>query len=310
MIDRLQRYRQVIACLSPPVRAVFSERESKLAPGLREIRLRADRPVSVVTDAGRFFFMRSGMLTPFCTDSIFRATAEDLRRTLEAVCEYSLYSRQQEIVGGYVTLKGGHRAGICGTAVLHDGAITNVRELSSIDLRVAGEYIGCADDLLRRVHDLSGGLLLCGAPCSGKTTILRDLARQLSAEVTVSLIDERGELAACIGGVPQNDIGLCDVYSGYPKAEAMEQAIRAMSPEYLICDELGSGDINAVEDCVRCGTAVIATAHARDSDELRSRPSLRRLLSAGAFENIVFLAGREQVGKVRACVRTGDVLAA
>lgn len=309
-MKQLQRYRQVISCLSPPVKAVLSAREARLAPTLREIRLRADRPIHLVTGTGSFFLTQSGMLTPFYTDSLFCATREDVQQTLQAICDYSLYSRQQEIVSGYVTLKGGHRAGLCGTAVLTDGKITNIRELSSLNLRVAGEYIGCADALLRQTGDLHGGLLLCGAPCSGKTTLLRDLARQLSYEATVSLIDERGELAACIQGVPQNDVGMCDVYSGYLKASAMEQAIRAMSPEYLICDELGGDDTEAIRECVRSGVAVIATVHARDADELKARKALRELLETGAFEKAAFLAGREQVGRVRKCVGTGDVLAA
>ena len=126
----------------------------------------------------------------------------------------------------------------------------------------------------------------------------------------MSLIDERGELAACIQGVPQNDVGMCDVYSGYLKASAMEQAIRAMSPEYLICDELGGDDTEAIRECVRSGVAVIATVHARDADELKARKALRELLETGAFEKAAFLAGREQVGRVRECVGTGDVLAA
>ncbi len=310
MMKQLQRYRQVISCLSPPVQAVLSAREARLAPTLREIRLRAERPLSVVTGTGRFFFTQTGMITPFYTDSVFCTTREDVQQTLQTICDYSIYSRQQEIVSGYVTLKGGHRAGLCGTAVLSDGKITNIRELCSLNLRMAGEYIGCADALFQQIRDLRGGLILCGAPCSGKTTLLRDLARQLSLEASVSLIDERGELAASIQGVPQNDVGLCDVYSGYPKASAMEQAIRAMSPEYLICDELGGNDIQAIRECVRSGVAVIATVHARDADELKTRRALRELLETGAFEKAAFLTGSEQVGRVRECVGVGDMLAA
>ena len=137
MIKQLQRYRQVISCLSPPLQALLTAREARLAPTLREIRLRADRPLGVITGAGSFFFTQAGMLTPFYTDSLYCATREDVQQTLQAICDYSLYSRQQEIVSGFVTLKGGHRAGLCGTAVLTGGKITNIRELSSLNLRVA-----------------------------------------------------------------------------------------------------------------------------------------------------------------------------
>lgn len=308
MRNAIQRYRQAISCLSPPVRALFSENENRLAPAAREIRLRTGRPLSVTCGDERLFFTRAGTITPFLSDGLFCAEAEDLAQTLRAACEYSVYSRQNEIAEGFVTLRGGHRAGISGTAVICGGKITNIRDLSSFNLRIAGEYSGCADALMRQKNNLENGLLLCGAPCSGKTTLLRDLARQLSYEAAVSLIDERGELAACVGGAPQNDVGLCDVYGGYPKAEAMEQAVRVMSPDYLICDEIGASEVPAVMNCVRCGTAVIAAVHARDPDELYKREALRRLMSTGAFRTAVFLAGRENAGQIRERVSVSELL--
>ena len=143
---------------------------------------------------------------------------------------------------------------------------------------------------------------------AGKTTMLRDLARLLSNEGTqsVALIDERGELAACVNGEPQNDVGLCDVYDGYPKAEAIRQAVRSMAPQLILCDEIGgSEDAAAVAQCQNCGVRVIATAHAGSMEELRRRKPLQAILDSGAFSVFVFLKGHEQAGQTAYVVSEG-----
>lgn len=308
----LQRFRQVVSCLSPPIKSALSACEAQLSHKAREIRLMLNRPVTIICNDGRYYITSSGSVTPFFSDSLLMVQRNDIESTLQSICEYSVYSRQNEIVNGFVTLKGGHRAGISGTAVLSDGKITNIRDISSLNLRIAREYIGCADRLFRRFGNNKTGMLICGEPCSGKTTVLRDLARQLSTltEYNVSLIDERGELAASVSGAPQNDIGMCDVYSGYPKAEAMIQAIRSMSPDIIMCDEIGSQEeVLAVEQCVNSGVSIIATIHAGSVDELKRRTNLCRLLDTGAFQKIVFLSDRRHIGEAESVMSTGDLLA-
>lgn len=241
------------------------------------------------------------------------ARREDIEATFQRICDYSVYARKREIVNGFVTLRGGHRAGICGTAVADSSDIVNVRDITSINLRIAREQIGCANGIFQKIRYDSGGVLLCGAPCSGKTTVLRDLARLFSTAdgACVSLIDERGELAAVTSGVPQNNVGMCDVFDGYPKAQAMEQALRSMSPNIIICDEIGSEqDVRAVRQCVNSGVRIIATAHARSKAELCSRPALKRILSTGAFSTYIFLRDREHAGEVSEVLKEGVKIAA
>ena len=156
-------------------------------------------------------------------------------------------------------------------------------------------------------------MLIVGAPCSGKTTLLRDLARQISLKenIRVSVIDERGELGGKSGGIIRNDLGMCDLFDGYPKAVGIGQAIRSMSPDVVVCDEIGSvEDVEALSLCACSGVRVIATVHAASPEELRCKPALAKALGTGVFEHVAFLAGRRAAGRITAIMKGGDVLAA
>ena len=303
MKEDIFRFRQAISCLTEPLRSVLLQNEAALAQKITEIRLRVSRPVCVQCTDERYFITNTGSPTAFYSDSLLKADRQTIESVVHTICDYSVYSRQSEIAEGFVTLRGGHRAGICGTAVLHSGTVSNIRDISSVNLRIAREVRGCADGFLLRNPDLRGGVLVCGAPDSGKTTFIRDLARQLSYRNKISLLDERGELAACVGGEPQNDVGLCDVYCGYPKSAAMLQAVRSMSPDIIICDEIGSAEeLAALEECRRCGVSVIATAHADVTD----KAAFGRILRTNAFSTLVYLDER----RISAIKGAGDSLAA
>ena len=302
------RLEQVIRCLSPKIKIPIEKNKLLLAPKLREIRLRINRPVCLDCGDQCYYLTTGGSLTPFISDSLLCASKDEIEETVQSVCDYSVYSHQHELLNGYVTLRGGHRAGVCGTAVYHGDSLDNIRDIGSVCLRLSREFPGCADTLFRRYN--GGGLLLCGEPCSGKTTLLRDLARQLSYQYRVALIDERGELAAVLNGEPQNDVGLCDIFTGYYKSSAMRHALRSMSPEIVVCDEIGSpDDAAAFAECQRSGVNVIATAHAGSAEELLRRRDLRWILRTGAIKTLVFLSDRQHVGQIRAVRKAGELLA-
>ena len=308
-----KRLNQAASCLCPPLYRLLFPHFASLEDKAQEIRLRVNRPVSVACGAKTYFITNSGSLSDLPCGDLCLAKRSDIEATFQRICNYSVYARQREISNGFVTLSGGHRAGICGTAVLNDKSIVNIRDITSINLRIAREHRGCAVDLYRQIKHKSGGVLICGEPCSGKTTVLRDLARLFSTDgsAAVSLIDERGELAATVSGVPQNDVGLCDVFDGYPKSFAMEQALRTMSPQVIICDELGSpGDVSAAFKVQSCGVRLIATAHARSRKELFERAFLQKLLNSGVFSTLVFLRGRERAGVINEIFLNGERLAA
>lgn len=261
----------MISAVKIPLRSIAKIRVTMPFSSIAEIRLRAGRPCVIVDIFGEM----SVCSQPFSAEEISDCFAE--------ICRYSVHSYQDEISRGFVTLDGGHRVGICGTAVKNDpirsGKIDFFKDISGLNIRIAHEVKGCADELYERFFtDKPRSLLLGGAPMSGKTTLLRDLARRLGEHHRVTLIDSRGELSASVHGVPTLDIGLnTDALCGTDKSEGIMMALRTMSPEYIICDEIGN-DGAAVEQALFCGVKIIAAAHAANLRELELRPQTRSIM--------------------------------
>ena len=255
---------------------------------LAEIRLRAGRPAVAVSVNGR---------SCVCSRAV---TREELESCFMELCRYSVHSYAREIAEGYITLDGGNRAGFCGTAVIKDGRLASLRDISSINLRIAHEAKGCAIPLYNAVFEpLPHSLLICGKPMSGKTTLLRDLARLIGEKRKVALIDSRGELAAVCGGVPKLDVGLnTDVLNGYPREEGMSIALRTLSPEVIMCDEIG-GDFHAIEQCISCGVKLVATVHAGSVDELLRRNETARLIKL--FDYAALLSDKGRISRIMRC---------
>ena len=252
-----------------------------------EIRMRAGGPLTLTLPEG-----------PMPLEGCPRLTGAQLAQILRALCEYSVHSYIEDIARGYVTLPGGHRAGVCGAAVTEHGLVAAVRDISSINLRIAREIPGAASELCARLYPSGSlpGLLISGPPGSGKTTLLRDLARRLSDGMAgpcrrVAIIDERGELAGAREGTPCCAVGAnTDVLTGYPKGEGILLAIRSLAPEIILCDELGGEpDAAALEAGFHTGVRFVATIHAGSAGEALARPVARRLLSCGAFDYLVHL---------------------
>lgn len=270
-----------------------------------DVHLKSGQPVSVCGREGVFFLREDGGATRALTSGLPRVSQEAMREVFVQVCAHSVFSHEHELQKGYVLMSGEFRAGVCGTAVLERGEVKSVRDVTSLVFRIPREARGCGDRLFLEGIDLGRGLLVAGEPSSGKTTLLRDLALSLSSgkfypSRRVAVLDERGEIE---GGF---DLGPCaDVLRGYPKAKAFDIAIRMLSPQYILCDELSPEDLETVEKSVFSGAALIASVHSTPED-LHRRPLCRRLLGTGAFHTAVCLAGRAQPGEIGSIETVGE----
>lgn len=212
---------------------------------------------------------------------------------LSGATGHAVYSAQEMLKNGFVTLRGGHRLGICGTAVYQNGTLSTMKDISSLNLRIARELKGIGNRAADWLWTRPRSTLIIGPPGRGKTTLLRDLIFQLSQRFShrVCVADERMELAAVVEGIPQFDLGpRTDVLSGVKKAQAVEMLLRTMNPQWIALDEITSEeDVNVMVRASYCGVRFLATAHAETPAELRQRPVYRSMVEAGVFENLIVI---------------------
>lgn len=247
----------------------------KFGTELSEIRLRAGQAVR----------LRRINDSEICGNII---TMHDLRRILSRLMEDSLYALEDELKQGYFTTGDGCRVGICGKISAESGGADNLNSIGSACIRIPRQVTGCADPIFRLVYnDEFTGMLLLSPPGMGKTTMIRDLVRQISdSGWNVALADERRELAACREGMPGLDVGCrTDVMDGCPKAVAIPLLVRACAPDMIAVDEIGSReDVQALMDAARCGVRILASAHALNYEQARQRKQLAQLMNDDIFD--------------------------
>lgn len=267
---------------------------------ITEIRLRLGRSLSVGFPENDLFVTEEGKLTRYPGLGI-KIDRNDIEAVFQSACRYSVHSFQKEVANGFLTIAGGNRIGICGTAVVSCGKIENVRDISGLNIRIAREITGCAQELQTKLESAGiQSVLIAGPPSSGKTTILRDLCRIIGQTERISVIDERNELSATFGGMPQYYTGAhSDVFCGYPKADGIITAIRVMSPKIIICDEIGTAeDVEALEKALYTGVRIIATVHAGSIEDAKRRKGISKLIKDGAFDATVLLGSGIKLGKI------------
>lgn len=280
--------KNIINALPYEVAHCISGLDEKTVSGITEIRLRSGKPAAFRIHNRIVYAEASGYsIIPNCRSIII--TRSQLEDCFFKLCNHSVHSHENEISQGYISLSGGCRAGVCGTVVSRSDGSVGLRDISSINIRIAHEVKGCAVTLSNKCQ---GGVLICGAVHSGKTTLLRDYIRELSdGGKTVALIDCRGEISGSYQGVPTLDIGVnTDVIVGGSKQTGIENAIRAMSPDVVAFDEIGNAqELEAIKSCLNCGVSVVTTLHVNDINELIIRNRNLPVLNTDAFQDIVVL---------------------
>lgn len=276
---------------------------AKLAKRLQEIRLRAGMPLSILVDNREYFLDMQGRIVDRPEDAA-RPAPEELENMLGHLCRYSVYAFADEIRQGFLTVRGGHRVGLAGQVILDgEGRIKNMKYIRYLNIRIAHQIRGAADALLPFLFEEGRVMstLLISPPSGGKTTMLRDLIRQVSdgsacgPGVNVSVVDERSEIAGSYLGISQNDVGIrTDVLDGCPKVEGMMRLIRSMAPRVLAVDEVGSlADAQALQMAGGCGCKLLATIHGGSLEEVRQKNYMRYVMEQRLFDRYVMMDRRQ-----------------
>ena len=262
----------------------------KIEENIEEIRIRINRPIILK--------LRN---QDICINYI--VTEKDIMQTLEKLCENSLYAYKKQISEGYITIRGGHRIGITGTGVVEDDKIVNLKYISSLNFRVAREVKGCSNKVLKEIINRNENTIyntvLVSPPGKGKTTMLRDIIRNISNGIeelsfkgkNCGVVDERGEIAACFRGIPQKDIGIrTDVIENVSKEKGILLLLRSLSPEVIACDEIGSKeDVQAIEKLTISGVKGNFTMHGKTIEDVKNNKEVNKLLEKNILEKIIFI---------------------
>ncbi|WP_341356582.1 stage III sporulation protein AA [Rossellomorea sp. y25] len=287
---------EVLALLPSTISDKVLSLPQDLIDRIEEIRVRTNR-VLEVTARGKPYFLS------------YTVTEEDSEQLINKLSRHSFYTLEEELKRGYITIEGGHRVGLAGKVILEGGVVKGIRNLSSFNIRIARQKLGIAQSIFPYVYDNGWKhTMIIGSPQTGKTTLLRDLARMISTGVPekkippfkVGIVDERSEIAGCVNGIPQLMFGpRVDVLDACPKAEGMMMLIRSMSPDVLIVDEIGRiEDGQAIQEAVNAGITLVMTTHGSTFGEVAKRPVIKDIVNLQTIERFVELRRGDEPGKV------------
>lgn len=299
----------VLSLLPQSLKTITANLPNSVKTQLEEIRIREGRPLEVSWSGDYAFVTREAGLVRDPLGA-YKPSADECRVLLELLTNHSVYSFEEELRRGFITIPGGHRVGLAGRTILDKGHVKTIRDVSSFNIRIAREIIGVSKLILPHLIEDSGkqvhNTLIVSAPQQGKTTLLRDLVRavsygertampSLNRALKVGVVDERSEIGASVKGVPRFDLGpRTDVLDSCPKAEGMMMMIRSLSPELIAVDEIGRPeDAEALHEALHGGISVIATAHGYGMADIKLRPVLRELAAEKLFSRYVVLSSRK-----------------
>lgn len=278
---------------------------------IEEIRLRINKPLIINGNQTDYFYNENKKKLDRNMDKAYIVTKEDVDQTFQILCKYSIHSFMDDIKKGFVTLRGGHRVGIVGKAIVENGSVENIKHVSSLNIRVSREVKNCSDKVMGHIIKSStkiNNTIIISPPQCGKTTLLRDIVRNLSngnekfnfKGINVALIDERNEIAGSYLGIPQMDVGIrTDIIETCPKDVGIMMVLRSMSPNVIVTDEIGTEkDIKALYTALNGGVGLITTVHGDSIEDIRNRKELNRLLDEELFKKVILLSAKRGPGTV------------
>ncbi|KAA5807623.1 stage III sporulation protein AA [Thermoanaerobacterium thermosaccharolyticum] len=312
MINKSKNYDELLYSLPLTVRNIIIKLDDNLKESLEEIRLRIDKPLMIHVNNQEKFLSIDGKIVN-SPKLAYIVTSEDCEKALQLISKSSIYAFENEIKNGYITLKGGYRVGICGKCVLENGSIKTIVNVSGFNYRIMRQCIGVSDEIMKYIikyPNIVYNTLIISPPQCGKTTLLRDIARNISNGMAdldfngenVSIIDERSEIAACFKGNPQNDVGYrTDVLDSCPKHIGILMMIRSMSPKVIITDEIGKiEDILAIHEALNAGVSIITTVHGKDIEDIMRKKYIDDMLNNREFDRYVILSRKLGAGTIDA----------
>lgn len=264
---------------------------------LQEIRIKVNKPI--IFQIGQKEIVHN-----------YIAVNDDLKNIMQKMSNYSLYAFGEALKQGYITLKGGHRVGVCGNCVVDGNKVKTIKDIASINIRIGKEIINCSSYVLPYIVDMCNvrNTIIISPPQCGKTTMLRDIAKNISNGIEnlkyngkkVCIIDERSEIAGCYNGIPQMDVGLrTDILDACPKSEGIMMAIRSMSPDVIICDEIGTyNDMESILMALNSGVSIITSIHGKGIEDLFERAVYKEIIDNRVFERAIVLSSEKGAGTI------------
>lgn len=278
---------------------------------IEEIRLRSQKPLILNANSKDYFYNLNSNKLDAKMDNPYIVSKEDVEQTFQIICKYSIHSFMDDIKKGFITLRGGHRVGLVGKVIVEDGQVKNIKHISSLNIRVSREIIGCSNKVLPHIikgDNQVNNTLIISPPQCGKTTLIRDIVRNLSngnkeygfKGIKVALIDERNEISGSYLGSPQMDIGIrTDIIETCPKNLGIMMLLRSMSPNLIVTDEIGSIDeIKALYMALNGGVSLITTVHGDSIEDIRNRKELSQLLEKDLFKKVIILSAKKGPGTI------------
>ena len=304
----MQDFLNAVSLLPKDVEELLLSLSKDFMCKVNEIRFRSNKPVTLNTREGVFYCTKSGRATISFNDDLYSTDDRKMQEIVFSLSRRSIHTYQDMLARGYLPLKNGCKAGVAGCAVIKNGAVYSVNSFSSVNIRVSRDFYGCAKEIYNEVGENGASFLLVGQPLSGKTTLLRDLCRLYAGEDSfepkkIVIVDERDEIASKSFGGGVNVGVHTDVLSLYPKQVGIDIALRTLSPDIIVLDEIGLEDeVEAMLAGMNSGVSFIATAHGSSFSEVLSRPNIKRLVDSKVFKKAIVLKGKEAPCEIREVV--------